>query len=107
MEEEEPIGVPGTESPIERLDAGTRRRQHRRVTRHVARRGVGEVAQDREVDVRIEIAERQHFEVLQQRRHRRLARQHRRHDDHRPRLGGNRTGELETGTGGEAESPRR
>ena len=42
--------------------------ENRRVVGQLARVGVGEVAEDREMDVRIEVAERQHLEVLEQRR---------------------------------------
>ncbi len=72
-----------------------RRGEDRVVAGQVARVGVGEVAEDREVDVRIEVAERQHLEVLEQRRHRVDAREQRRHDDHRPRVVGNAVGEVE------------
>ena len=51
------------------LDAGARaRRESRRRPGSSRRVGVGEVAEDREVDVRIEVAEREHLDVLEQRR---------------------------------------
>ena len=82
MKQEEAIGVLRAEAPVERLDAVARRRENRRIAGHLARLGVGEVAEDREVNERVEIAEREHLHVLQQRRHRGDARQQRRHHHH-------------------------
>ena len=99
MEQKEAIGVLGAEPPIEILDAGARGGKDRRVLGQLARFGVGEVAEDREMDARIEVAEREHLHVLQQRRHRVGARQQRRHDDHRAgvvRDALNAIGEVET-----------
>ena len=42
------------------------RREDRLVPRHLARGSVREVAEDREVDVRVEVAEGQHLEVLEE-----------------------------------------
>ena len=64
--------------------------------------GIGDVAEDGEVDVRIEVAEREHLDVLQQRGHRFRARQHRRDDDHRAGVVRDAIGEVEAG-----QPPRR
>jgi hypothetical protein len=97
--QEEPVGVLGAEPPIEILDAGARRRQDRRVLREVFGIGIREVAEDGEMDARVEVAEREHLHVLQQRRHPRGARQQRRHHHHRAgflRDALNAIGEVET-----------
>ena len=86
MKEKEPIGVLGAEPLVEGVDAGARRLEQRRVIRHLARRRIREVAQDGEMDVRIHVAQRHDLEVLEQGLHPCDARQHRRHDHHRPRL---------------------
>jgi hypothetical protein len=49
---------------VQRLDPGARRGDDRFVPRHRLGGGVDEVAQDREVDAGIEIAQREHFDVL-------------------------------------------
>jgi hypothetical protein len=57
------------------------------------------------MNARIEVAEREHLHVLQQRRHRLAARQQRGHDDHRAGIVGdvlNAIGEVET-----IQTPRR
>ena len=95
MKQEEAIRVFGAEPPIEVLDARARGGKNRRIAGQLARIGVGEVAEDREVDARIEVAQREHLDVLQQRRHRRGARQQRRHDDHRAGVVWNPIGEVE------------
>ena len=51
---------------VERLDAGARLRQHVRVARQRLGGGIAEVGQQREVNVRIDIAERLHFEMCEQ-----------------------------------------
>ena len=71
----------------------------------LARVGVGEVAEDREMDARIEVAEREHLDVLEQRRHRGGARQHRRHDDHRAGVVRNAIGEVEAGQAARRDRP--
>ena len=74
----------------------------------VLRIGVGEIAEDREMDARIEVAEREHLHVLQQRRHRFGARQQRGHDDHRAgivRDALNAIGEVEAGQTARRERP--
>jgi hypothetical protein len=83
VKQEEAIRMSRTELAVETLDPVAGGRQNRRIAGHVARIGVHEIAENREVDARIEFAEREHFDVLQERRDRRGARQHRRHDDHR------------------------
>ena len=59
------------------------------------------------MDARIEVAEREHLDVLQQRRHRVGARQQRRHDDHRAGVVRNADRRSRDEAGGEAGSPRR
>ena len=69
--------------------------QHCGIVAAPASGGVGEVAEDGEVDVRIEVAERLHLEVLDQLVHTGHAGQQGRDDDHRPRLLGDAGGEIE------------
>ena len=66
MEEEEAVGALRGVLRVERVDAGARRRENLGVARQRLGRGVPEVAQDREVDVRIEVAERLDLEVRDQ-----------------------------------------
>ena len=68
-EQKEAIRVAGAEALIETSIPSARRRESPR-RRAVPRIGVGEIAEDREMDVRVEVAQRQHLDVLQQRRHR-------------------------------------
>ena len=85
-------------SPNLRLSASTpvaRAVEDRRVLRRVGGVGVGEVAENREVDAGIEIAEREHLDVFEQRVDAVGARQHRRDDDHRAGGVGNAVGEVE------------
>ena len=93
-----PLGVAG----VEGLDSGAGGVQDRLVLRHLARGGVGEVAEDREVDARIEVAEGQHLEVLEQLPDSLDARQQRRHHDHGPRALRHPVQEVEAG-----QPPRR
>ena len=67
MEQEEAVRVPDAEAFGEQGDAGARGVEDRLIAWQIADVGVGEVAEDREMNVRIEVAERQHFEVLEQR----------------------------------------
>ena len=96
MKEEEPIvaavAVPG----VERIDAGTRSLENRRILRKCLGGGVGEVAEQGEVHVRVEIAGRLHLEVGQQVLHAGHTVEDRRDDHHRPGGGGN-LGEFEPG----------
>jgi hypothetical protein len=82
---------------VQGVDPGSRGAQDLRVVRHLARGGVREVAQDREVDARIEIAESQHLEVLEQLGDPRDAREQRRHDDHGSRALRHAAQEVEAG----------
>ena len=95
MKQEEPVGVLGAEPPVERLDSRPRSGNERRIVGQFARVGVGEVAEDRKMKMRVEVAEREHFDVLQQHGDRVGARQHRRHHDHRSRIVGNAVREIE------------
>ena len=85
VHEVEAVGAPLGVAGVEGLDPGTGGGQDRLVLRHLARGSVREVAEDREVDVRVEVSERQHLEVLEQLPDPLDARQERRHDDHGPR----------------------
>ena len=80
---------------VERDDAPTSGAQDGLVLRHLAGGGVREVAQDREMDQRIEVAEREHLEALEQLGDPLDARQERRHHDHRPRVLGHAAQEVE------------
>ncbi len=64
VKEEEPIGVPVAEARVEPHDAVARRVDDRVVVRQVLRVGVEEVADDREVEPGVQVAERQDLEVL-------------------------------------------
>ena len=102
VEQVEPVRASLAEAGVQGLDAGPRRFQDRLVLRHLLRGGVDEVAQDREVDAGVEIAESQDLDVLDEGGHRGHARQQRGHDHHGPRVLGNSGGELQAG-----EPPRR
>ena len=70
MEQEEAVRVLAAGPGVERLDAGARAVED--ASRHPAASAsvvVREVAEDREVDARIEVAQREHLEVLEQRVH--------------------------------------
>ena len=69
---------------VERADALARRLQDRGVLRLRLFGGVAEVAQDGEMNVRVQIAERLDLEMREQIVHPRDAVEHRRHDHHRP-----------------------
>ena len=95
MKQEEPVGVSFTEPQIEVQDPFARRRQDRSVLVALGRRRIDEIAEDGEVDARVQIAEREHLEMLEQRRDGVRAREQRRHDHHRPRVVGHAFGEIE------------
>jgi hypothetical protein len=86
---------------VERADALARRLEDRAVVRLRLFSGVPEVAQDGEMNVRVEIAERLDLEVREQFVHARDAVEHRRHDHHRP-IGLWHRSQLEPG-----QAPRR
>ena len=68
MEQEEPVGVSGAEPQVQIEDALARPPpESAPSSSRVGRRRVGEVAEDGEMDARIEVAEREHLQVLQQR----------------------------------------
>ncbi len=102
MEEIEAIGVFGTEPRVEGLDPRAGGREHRRIPGQLARGRVGKIAEDREVDARIQVSEREHLEMLDKRRHSRDAGQHRRHDHHRAGVIGNALRKVEA-----RQAPRR
>jgi hypothetical protein len=71
--------------------------EDRLVLGHLARGGVDEVAEDREVDARIEVSESQHLDVLDKPGHGGHARQQRGHDHHGSRVVGDSRREFEAG----------
>jgi hypothetical protein len=66
MEEEEPAGARSLVPGVERGNARLRRGQNGGVARQRLRGRVREVAEDGEVDVRVDVAERLHLEVREQ-----------------------------------------
>ncbi len=105
VEQEEAVRMAGAEAAVEIDDARPRGVENRRVARPFARVGVGEVAEDREVDPRIEVAQREHLDVLQQRRDPVDARQQRRHDDHRAGRRRHALREIEAGQAARRDRP--
>ena len=85
MEEIEPIEGSVGESGIESLDARARRREGRLVLRHAACGSVREVAEDREVDPRVEVSEGQDLQMLELPFDVHGIRQERGNDHHDPR----------------------
>jgi hypothetical protein len=85
MEEEEPVGATVRVPGVERGNARLRRRQNGGIARQRLRRGVREVAEDGEVDVRVDVAERLHLEMGEQALDALHAVEQGRDDHHRPR----------------------
>ena len=69
---------------VERADALARRLENGGILRLRLFGGVAEIAQDGEMNVRVQIAERLDLEMREQIVHPRDAVEHRRHDHHRP-----------------------
>ena len=69
MEEEEAIAALGPGLAVERLDALHRGLDQRGVLRQVLRLGVVDIAQEGEVEVGVEVAQRRHLELLELRLH--------------------------------------
>ena len=82
VEQEELIGALGAVLGVERFDAGARRGQDLGIVRHRLGRRVAHVAQQREVDVRVDVAEGLDFQVGNQFVDALDAVEHRRHDHH-------------------------
>ena len=97
MEQEEPVRMPFAEARVQDVDPRPGGGEDRLVLGHLARGGVDEVAEDREVDARIEVSERQHLDVLEKPGHVGHARQQRGHDHHGSRVVGDSRGEFEAG----------
>ncbi len=106
MKQKEAIRMFGAEPSIEVLDTRARGGENRRIAGQLAGIGVSEIAEDREMDARIEVPQREHLDVLQQRRHRGGARQHRGHDDHRAGVVWNAIGEIEARQATRRDRPR-
>ena len=103
MEQVEAVGATLAEAGIQ---VASRRRGRRRGSasscRHRRPWGVGEVAEDREVNARVDVAQGQDLHVLQQFRHARHAGEQRGDDDHGARVVRDAGLEVEAG-----ETPRR
>ncbi len=96
MEQEEAIRVLGAEPLVEGLDCP--RAQRRGVGGSSGSSRASASAKSLRIAkwmMRVEVAEREHLDVLEQRRDRVGARQHRRHDDHRAGVVGNAVREVE------------
>ena len=102
MEQVEAAAAVAGVAMVQGVDAGSRGGQNVGVVRPVLGDGVGEVAEEREVDARIEVAERLNLEVRQQLVDRAHAAEQGRHDHHRAAILGHAAVELET-----REHPRR
>ncbi len=95
MEQEEAVAPPFGQAAVQGLDALLGRGQDRLVLGQVARGRVREVAQDREVDVRVEVAEGEDLDVLHQLLDLGHAGEQRGHDHHRPLVRRDALPELE------------
>ena len=84
VEQEEAVGTAVGMFCVERLDAFCSRVEDLCVDGQVLRLGVLEVTENGEMDVRVEVAERMHFDVRDQSPRALDAVQDRRDDDHRP-----------------------
>jgi hypothetical protein len=84
VEEDEPAAAGVAVLPVQRLDAAARRVEDLRIARQRFGGSVAQVGQQREVQIRIVIAERLDLEVFDQLAGPLDAVQDRRHDDHRP-----------------------
>src|SRR4029077_3971299 len=69
MKQKKAIRVLGTESLVEMLDALARRGKNRRIAGELARIGVGEVTENREMNARIQVTQREDLDMLEQRGH--------------------------------------
>ena len=84
VKQEEPVRAAVRVPGVERGDARAGRLENLRVVRQRFGRRVQEVAEDGEVNVRVDVAERLHFEVRDQITDALHAVEERRHDHHRP-----------------------
>jgi hypothetical protein len=85
MEEKEAVVPPGRMTVVQLLDPRARRRENLGVARKRLGLGVAKVAEEGEVDVRVQISESLDLEVVDQTAYRLHAREKRRNDDDRPR----------------------
>ena len=97
MEEVEPVGATLAEAGVQVEDAGAGGVQYLVVCRQLGRGGVGEVAEDGEVNARVGVPQGQDLHMLQQLGHPGHAREQRGDDDHRPRVLGDPGPEVEAG----------
>jgi hypothetical protein len=95
VEEEETVGPTLAQPRVQRLDPAAGRREDGGVLGQVAGRRVREVAQDREVDVGVEVPEGEDLEVLELALDARDAGEQRGHDDQGPSLLRDPGGEVE------------
>ena len=99
--------VPAARMPVvQGLHAGAGGRQDFAVARKIVRVGVGKIAEDGEVNVRVEIAQRLDFQMHQHLFDNRDAPEERRHDDHRPALLGNPGAQIEPRKAAGCQQPR-
>ena len=106
VQEEEPPAGGRRMTGVERFDPRGRRSDDRRVARHLRLRRIGEVAQDREVNVGVGIAEGEHFEVLDHLFDAGHVLEQRWHDDERARRRRNARGGVETRQAARRHQPR-
>ena len=85
MKQIKTVRVVRTEALVEHRHTSSRGLEQLHVVRHVRGRRVREVAQNREVNISIEIGERKNLNVIGERVNLVQARKNRRDDDHRPR----------------------
>ena len=106
VQEEEPPAGDRRMTGVELFDPRRRRRDDRRVARHLRLRSIGEVAQDREVDVGVGIAQGEHLEVLDHLFDAGDVLEQRRNDDERARRRRNARGGVDSRQAARRHQPR-
>ena len=96
MKQEEPVGVAHAELAVERFHARPRAFENRGVFRSVDRARIGKVTENREMDAGVEVSQREHLDVFEERIDARGAGQHRGNDDHGPGSVRDAAGKVET-----------